>query len=180
MIRLFVALEIPETVRSSLFLLQGGVPGARWSMPEQYHLTLRFVGEVDEAAAGDIDDVLSAVAVPSFTLELAGVGEFGGKLPRALWAGVRPNAQLMHLQRKIETAIQRLGHAAEERRFTPHVTLARLRNSPREKVMEFIAHHSLFSSGAFEVKNFALFSSLLGSAGAVYNVERSYPLVSYP
>lgn len=177
MIRLFVALQIPDAIRRSLFLLQGGVPGARWSTPEQYHLTLRFIGEVDEAVAGDIDDVLSAVAVPPFTLELAGVGQFGGKLPRALWAGVRPNSELMHLQRKFETAIQRLGHAAEERKFTPHVTLARLRNSPREKVMEYVAQHSLYSSGAFEVKGFALFSSRLGSAGAVYNVERGYPLV---
>jgi 2'-5' RNA ligase len=176
MIRLFVALEIPEEVRSSLFLLQGGVPGARWSTPEQYHLTLRFIGEVNEAAAGDIDDVLSTIAAPSFSLELAGVGEFGGKLPRALWAGVRPSAELVHLQKKIETAMQRLGHAAEERKFTPHVTLARLRNSPREKVMEFVAHHSLFASGGFEVKSFALFSSLLGNAGAVYNVECSYLL----
>ena len=177
MIRLFVALEIPEVVRASLFLLQGGVPGARWSTPEQYHLTLRFIGEVDEAAAGDIDDVLSTVTVPPLMLELAGVGQFGGKLPRALWAGVRSNAELIHLQRKIETAIQRLGHAAEERKFTPHVTLARLRNSPREKVMEYVAQHSLYSSGAFEVNGFALFSSRLGSTGAVYNVERNYPLL---
>ncbi len=176
MIRLFVALEIPEQVRSSLFLLQGGVPGARWSNPEQYHLTLRFIGEVDEAVAGDIDDILSSISAPRFTLELAGVGKFGGKLPRALWAGVRPSAELLHLQKKIETAMQRLGHAAEERKFTPHVTLARLRNSPPEKVMDFVAHHGLFASGAFEVNSFALFSSLLGSAGAVYNVERSYNL----
>jgi 2'-5' RNA ligase len=110
-------------------------------------------------------------------LERAGVGEFGGKLPRALWAGVRPNQQLMHLQRKIETAIQRVRIAAEERKFTPHVTLARLRNAPRDKVMAFIAHHGLYSSGAFDVKRFALFSSRLGSAGAVYNVERTYPLL---
>jgi 2'-5' RNA ligase len=176
MIRLFVAVEIPEQVRSSLFLLQGGVPGARWSTPEQYHLTLRFIGDVNEAVAGDIDDVLSAIAAPPFTLELAGVGEFGGKFPRALWAGVRPSADLIHLQKKIETAMQRLGHAAEERKFTPYVTLARLRNSPREKVMDYVARHSLFASGAFAVKSFALFSSRLGGAGAVYNVERSYPL----
>lgn len=176
MIRLFVALEIPDAVRNSLFRLQGGVPGARWSTPEQYHLTLRFIGDVDEAVAGDIDDVLSTVVAPPFGLELLGVDKFGGKLPRALWAGVRPNEQLMHLQRKIEAALQRLGLAAEERKYTPHVTLARLRNSPREKVMEFVARHGLFSSGTFKVTRFALFSSLLGSAGAIYNVERCYPL----
>ncbi len=82
----------------------------------------------------------------------------------------------MHLQRKVEAVIQRLGRAAEERKYTPHVTLARLRNSPHEKVMEYLAHHSLYSSGTFEVKRFALFSSLLGSAGAIYNIERRYAL----
>jgi len=176
MIRLFVALEIPDDLRFRLSLLQGGVPGARWSTPEQYHLTLRFIGEVNEAVASDIDDVLTALRGSAFSLELAGVGEFGGKLPRALWAGVRPNEALVHLQKKIETAMQRLGLAAEERKFTPHVTLARLRNAPREKVTEFLLHNSLFAGGAFDVKQFALFSSRLGSAGAVYNVERRYRL----
>jgi 2'-5' RNA ligase len=176
LIRLFVALEIPKEIRDRLFLLQGGVPGARWSTPQQYHLTLRFIGEVDEASAGDIEDVLTTLRVPPFTLELAGVGEFGGKLPRALWVRVRNSADLSHLQKKIETAMQRLGLPAEERKFTPHVTLGRLRNSPPEKVMEFLAHKALFASDAFEVKSFALFSSHLSSAGAVYNVEGVYSL----
>jgi 2'-5' RNA ligase len=176
MIRLFVALEIPTDLRSRLSQLQGGVPGARWVTPEQYHLTLRFIGEVNEAVARDIDDVLSALHAACFTLELAGVGEFGSKLPRALWAGIRPCAELVRLQKKIEFAMQRLGLPAEERKFTPHVTLGRLRNAPREKVMDFVAHNSLFTGGAFEAKSFALFSSHLGSAGAVYNVEQVYPL----
>jgi 2'-5' RNA ligase len=176
LIRLFVALEIPKEIRDRLYLLQGGVPGARWSAPQQYHLTLRFIGEVDEASASDIDDVLSTLRAAPFTLELGRVGEFGGKLPRALWAGVRNSAELSHLQKKIETAMQRLGLPAEERKFTPHVTLARLRNSPPEKVMEFVAHNALFASDAFEVKSFALVSSHLSGAGAVYNVERVYSL----
>ena len=176
MIRLFVALEIPEAVKSRLFLLQGGVPGARWSTNEQFHLTLRFIGEVDEALARDIDDVLSGLKAPSFELELAGVGEFGGKMPRALWAGVRASPELMHLQRKIESALQRLGLPAEERKFTPHVTLARLRSAPREKVMAFLSHHGLFASGPFRVDSFALFSSRLSNSGSIYAVERRYGL----
>ena len=89
MIRLFVALELPEAVRTRLSMLQGGVPGARWSTDEQLHLTLRFIGEVDDNVAHDIDDALAGIRAPAFTLELAGVGEFGGKNPRALWAGVQ-------------------------------------------------------------------------------------------
>src|SRR5262249_26339271 len=141
MIRLFTAIELPESLRERLALMQGGVPGARWLGDEQLHLTLRFIGEGYENVAHDIDDALVGLRAPAFTLELAAVGEFGGKVPRALWAGVRTNAALIHLQKKIETALQRLGLPAEERKYSPHVTLARLKGSPREKVAEFLAHH---------------------------------------
>ena len=176
MIRLFVALELPEAVRTRLSLLQGGVPGARWATDEQLHLTLRFIGEVDDNVAHDIDDALAGIRAPAFTLELAGVGEFGGKNPRALWAGVRPNEALLHLQKKVETAIQRLGLPAEERKFSAHVTLARLKAAPREKIVQFLTHYALFASGPFDVKQFVLFSSHLGSGGSVYHAERTYPL----
>jgi 2'-5' RNA ligase len=176
MIRLFVALELPEAVCERLTQLQGGVPGARWMTEDQMHLTLRFIGEVDENVAHDIDDTLVGLTAPGFMLELAGTGEFGGKIPRALWAGVRPNEALLHLQKKIETALQRIGLEPEPRKFSPHVTLARLRNAPREKVMAFLSHHGLFSSGPFPVDHFVLFSSHQGSGGSVYHPERVYPL----
>jgi RNA 2',3'-cyclic 3'-phosphodiesterase len=176
MIRLFVAIEIPETVRQGLALLGGGVPGARWMDDEHLHLTLRFIGEVDENVANDIDDTLIGIRAPSFTLELAGVGEFGGKNPRALWARVRPNEALMHVQKKIETALQRIGLPAEERRFTPHVTLARLKASPHEKIVQFLSHHALYASGPFMVNRFVLFSSHMGQGGSVYHPERVYDL----
>src|ERR1700685_3846481 len=99
--RLFVALSIPDTVASGLLLLQGGIPGARWQTREQLHLTLRFIGEVDGRDAIAIHDTLSGIAAPAFTLELHGTGEFGGKHPHALWAGVRPSEALLHLQRKV-------------------------------------------------------------------------------
>ena len=176
MIRLFVALEIPQGVRAGLTLLGGGVPGARWLNEEQLHLTLRFIGEVDENEANDIDDALATIRAPKFTLELAGVGEFGGKIPRAIWAGVRGNEALLHLQKKVETALHRIGTPPDERKFSPHVTLARLKSAPREKVAEFLAHHGLYASGPFPVERFVLFSSQLGSGGSVYHPERIYPL----
>jgi 2'-5' RNA ligase len=176
MIRLFVAVELPEEVRMRLAALQGGVPGARWLSDGQLHLTLRFIGEVDENVAHDIDDALGVIRAPSFALELAGVGEFGGKNPRALWAGIRTNNLLMHLQKKVETALQRIGLAPEPRKFSPHVTLARLKAPPREKVVQFITHHALFASGPIRVDRFVLFSSHPGSNGSVYHAERGYPL----
>ena len=130
MMRLFVALSLPEGVAAGLLALQGGVPGARWSTREQLHLTLRFIGEVDGRGAAAIDDALASIRAPRFTLQLKGVGEFGGKNPRALWAGVRDESPVLHLQRKIESAVQRAGIQPEERKFSPHVTLARLRGAP--------------------------------------------------
>ena len=176
MIRLFVALEIPEAVRERLVALQGGVPGARWANDGQMHLTLRFIGDVDDNVAHDVDDALAAIRAPAFTLELSGVGEFGGKNPRALWAGVRSNDALLHLQKKIETALQRIGLEPEARKFSPHVTLARLKAAPREKVMAFLSHYGLFGSGPIPIKHFVLFSSHQGTGGSVYHAERVYPL----
>ncbi|HTT82281.1 MAG TPA: RNA 2',3'-cyclic phosphodiesterase [Rhizomicrobium sp.] len=176
MMRLFVALALPEQIAESLLFLQGGVPGARWSQREQLHLTLRFIGEVDGRDAAAIDDALAAIRAPRFTLELRGVGEFGGKNPRALWVGVREDAPVLHLQRKIESALQRVGLAAEERKFAPHVTLARLRASPRDRVITFLATHALYASPPFEVNNFILYSSQTTPNGSLYRPERAYAL----
>lgn len=178
MIRLFVAIDVPQSIRDRLVALQGGVPGARWSTSEQMHLTLRFIGEVNETVAHDIDDALTAIRAPSFDLELSGVGEFGGKNPRALWAGVKSNEALLHLQRKTETALQRIGLEPEQRKFSPHITLARLKAAPRDKVVQFLTHGSLFAAGPFPVTSFVLFSSHMTPNGSIYNPERVYRLTA--
>ena len=108
-----------------------------------------------------------------------GVGQFGtGKLTRAhaLWAGARPNPALEHLQRKVDTAIRRVGTAQEAHKFTPHVTVARMRNPEPGKVMEWLTHHALYTSAEFEVGAFHLYSSVLTSDGSSYRIERDYEL----
>jgi len=176
MIRLFVALALPDKVAESLLAIQSGVPGARWMTREQLHLTMRFIGEVDERDANAIDDALASISTSRFMLELKSVGEFGGRNPRALWAGVSGDGALVHLQRKIESAMQRLGLPAEERKFTPHVTLARLRAAPPGRVMDFLHDHALYASGPFEVREFILYSSKTTPNGSIYVAEREYPL----
>lgn len=176
MIRLFVALALPDAVTDGLILLQGGIPGARWMTREQLHLTLRFIGEVDGRDGQAIDDALASIRSPRFTLELKGVGEFGGKTPRALWAGVRDEAAVSHLQRKIESAVQRVGIGPEERKFSPHVTLARLKGAPRDRIITFLSSHALYASGPFEVNAFILYSSVTTPNGSIYRPERSYRL----
>jgi 2'-5' RNA ligase len=174
--RLFVALAIPERIAKGLMPLQGGVPGARWQAREQLHLTLRFIGEVDGADADAIDDALAGIMAPDFTLQLHGVGQFGNNQPHSLWAGVRPNPALEHLQRKVDTAIRRVGQPQDSHKFTPHVTLARLRHPDTENVIEWLGYHALHTSAEFEAGAFHLYSSKLTGDGSLYRLEEDYPL----
>ncbi|HEY0106278.1 MAG TPA: RNA 2',3'-cyclic phosphodiesterase [Rhizomicrobium sp.] len=174
--RLFAALAIPDDIAPSLALLQAGVPGARWQTREQLHLTLRFIGDVDGSAAAAVHDALGAIEAPGFALELHGTGAFGGKHPHALWAGVRPNAGLLHLQRKIETAVQRAGLAPDRQKYTPHVTLARLRGAPLGRVMDHLTDHALYGAPPFAVNGFILYSSVLTGDGSLYRAEHAYRL----
>lgn len=177
--RLFVALDLPWELREALLRLGGaGIPGARWVAAENLHLTLRFIGETTGHVAEDIDLALSALRGRGFSLTLAGLGTFS-KAGRstALWVGVERNPQLDHLQGKIETALQRTGLPAEKRRFTPHVTLARLDNVVAEaKLAAFVQAHNLFRAAPVRVEHFTLFSSRLGKEQSVYTAEAEYPL----
>jgi len=176
-VRLFVALSIPDSVAQALLLMQGGVPGAHWQTREQLHLTLRFIGEVDDREANHIDEALSAISAPRFVLSLKGVGEFGGRKPHAIWAGAGEGVEsIRHLNRKIETAMQRIGLPGDTRKFTPHVTLARLRAASVGRVMDWLADHALYASAPFAVNEFRLYSSTLTPNGSVYVPESVYPL----
>lgn len=176
--RLFVALDLPWLLRDRLSALAAvGIPGARWLPPENYHLTLRFIGETPGDRADDIDTALSGLRARGFSLTLAGVGTFA-KAGRgtALWVGVERNPQLDHLQNKIETALQRCGLPPERRRFQPHVTLARLDNVPEGKLVSFVQTHNLFRAAPVAVAHFTLFSSQLGNEASVYTPEVEYGL----
>jgi 2'-5' RNA ligase len=178
MVRLFTALPLPEMVRQHLLLASGGVPGARWSEPHNMHLTLRFIGEVDHGLADDCAAALETVAEPHFDLTLEGVGQFGsGERSRTLWAGVEKNPALVHLRDKIESALVRAGLEPEGRKFTPHVTLARLKDAPKSRLAEFLQIHGGLHVGPFRVDRFVLYSSWLGHDGPVYREEAVYPLL---
>ncbi len=177
--RLFVALSLPNAVAKSLALIQGGVPGARWQSREQLHITLRFIGEVDGQHVEAIDDALAGIMAPDFTLQLHGVGQFGNKQPHSLWAAARPNDMLDHLQRKVDTAIRRVGQPQDAHKFTPHVTLARLRHPDTDRLVDWLKYHALYTSAEFPVDAFHLWSSKLTSDGSIYRIEKSYDLRSF-
>lgn len=176
--RLFVALSLPEEVRERLAgLATGGIPGARWVAPENLHITLRFVGEVDGHGARDLDDCLGAIDAPAFELAIRGLGAFGeGPKLRALYAGVAPNPALVHLQAKVASAIARAGLAPDRQKFRPHVTLARFKGDPGPKLGSFIAEKSPLALDPFPVDRFILYSSVLGAEGPHYVEEVAYEL----
>ena len=175
--RLFVALTLPEDIRTRLAGLSNGLPGARWVKPENLHLTLRFLGELDNLAAADVDDALAKIQCPGFALTLNGIGHFGeGRKLRALWVGVEANPDLMRLQEKIEQALIRVGLPPEPRKFKPHVTLARFKSNPGARLQDSLADHSLVRAGPIPLESFELYSSFTSAEGAIYQVEASYPL----
>jgi len=173
MLRLFVGIELPPALKLQLSLLAAGLPGAKWVDPGNYHLTLRFIGETDEGEAADIHDALAKIRAPRFALSLATVGHFG---LRQLWVGVERSPALAHLHELVDKAVSRLGHESEERRYTPHVTLARLRGTSPGKLQQYIGAHALFRADPFPVEHFDLIASYLTKSGAIYEDQANYAL----
>ena len=174
--RLFTGLEIPRHVADSLSMMRGGLPGARWIDPENYHLTLRFIGDIDDALARDIAGLLGRVQRRPFELRLDGLTSFGGRKPRALVASATAVAPLLELQAEQERLLQRLGLDPEGRKYIPHVTLARLRETSSWQVADYLSARGHFRSAANEVTRIDWFSSRSSVGGGPYVVEAAYPL----
>ncbi|MEW6218436.1 MAG: RNA 2',3'-cyclic phosphodiesterase [Thermodesulfobacteriota bacterium] len=200
--RLFVAIDLPKAAKEELAGLAQGLPGVHWVETEQLHLTLRFVGEVDDPMFRALRARLAEIQAPAFSLGLTGLGTFPPRgTPRVLWVGLTPVPELFALQAQIEAMVQAGGLPAEERPFTPHITLARLRpeeghgqpgrrerfRPPRrersrtaELVARLLARHQAFGSPPFPVAELHLYSSLLTPRGALHRREASYPLAEPP
>lgn len=177
MLRLFVALELPQAVRDRLAMLQGGVPAARWVRPDNLHLTLRFIGEVDSGVAQDIDTALGRVHAPAFAIAIDGVGSFGTpKRPRALWAGMQPCPPLQFLHDKVDRAVVAAGLAPDDRKFRAHVTLARFKESPGPRLARWLGDNAMLRIGPIAVGHFVLYQSHLAGEGAIYQPLAHYPL----
>ena len=174
--RLFTGVEIPSDVGQALATLRGGLPGARWVDPGNYHLTLRFIGDVDDTIAHEIASMLSRVKRGFDEDETMEVASVGGRKPRAVVASVAPARALIDVQAEHERLMQRIGLEPEGRKFTPHVTLARLRESSSQQVAEYLSARGYFRTSPFRVSRFVLFSSRASIGGGPYVVEASYPL----
>jgi 2'-5' RNA ligase len=174
--RLFTGLEIPSDLASDLAMLRGGLFGARWIDVENYHITLRFIGDIDDATGRDVLAMLERIRRPPFTVTIEGLASFGRDRPRAIIAKAKPAQPLIDLQAEQERLMRRLGIAPEPRKFTPHVTLARLRDASAPAVADYLTTRGYFFSRRFEANRFVLFSSRASTGGGPYVVEAVYPL----
>ena len=173
--RLFTGLELPDAIVGQLALMRGGIVGARWLEPEDYHVTLRFIGDIDVRAASDIAETLGDIRRPKAPVRFEGLSWFGGAKPRAIVAKVQAEPALMDLQAEQERRLRRIGVEPETRKYTPHVTLARLRRVGQAAVADYLAARVLLAE-SFTAERFVLYSARDGSGGGPYLVEAAYPL----
>lgn len=174
--RLFTGLEIPDDVGETLSGLRGGLPGARWIDPENYHVTLRFIGDIDGASANEIAAMLWQVNRRPFEVTVQGLSSFGGRKPRAVVANIAPSRPLIELQAELERMMQRIGLDPEGRKFIPHVTLARLHDVSDQDVADYLSVRGYFPSRVFTAERFVLFSARASTGGGPYVVEDAYEL----
>lgn len=177
--RLFTGLAVPPDIADALKAFQGGLPGARWIEPGDFHVTLRFIGDVEAPEANAVVEALGEMRMrPAFTVALNGLGLFGGDRPRALYASVVPEAGLMELQVEQERLVRRAGLAPERRKFTPHITLARLRrNATPEAAAMYLSQAPAFAPLSFIADRVTLFSAKESTGGGPYLAEAEFPFV---
>ena len=174
--RLFFGLRPPAPIRDALSDIMAGIDNARWQDDDQLHLTMRYIGEVDTHQADDIAEAAGSLQFDPFDLTIRGLGHFDRKgVPNAVWAAIEPSEPLARLHNKIERLVQQAGCPAETRKFTPHITLARL-NSSSGCLAPFLAKHSGLSLPAWRVDDFVLYESFLRPEGSLYREAVTYPL----
>lgn len=177
MIRLFVAIDIPDNIRMLVQNMGGSIPGAKPVPSRQTHLTLKFLGDIESILQDEIEFALATVQHEPITIAIRSVGHFPPRgTPRVIWAGVDPVQHIVKLRNKIEKNLADIGIARDKQKFSPHITLARLKNAPISRVTRFLAENSMLESPPFCVSTFQLYSSKLTPKGAIHTKEATFPL----
>jgi 2'-5' RNA ligase len=184
--RTFIAIDIDPAIKATLAdfirrLRKINDKDVSWSGPDAFHLTLKFLGEVDESRLEAVKEALAVrlAGAKAFPLVLKGTGAFpqSGRLIRVLWAGVFEQPTLMDLQREVEFAMTGLGFPPESPSFHPHLTLGRVRSALRlREVLDELERYKYSDFGQMTASRVTLFQSQLRPSGAVYSALREYPL----
>ncbi len=175
--RLFIAIELPDELKWALGRLRTDIPGARWVPAEQIHLTLAFLGEVEEEIVGLLTFELARIQSPAFKLRFTGTGCFPNRhRPRVLWIGLQPEPSLNDLAAKVNEVVQACGIPLEERPFSPHITLARFKVPASRETGIFIDQHQKVDLPHLSVQEFTLFQSKLTTQGSVHTPIKNFAL----
>lgn len=175
--RLFIAIDVPDPVVQSLQKLQDPGMGIRWTTPDTIHLTLRFIGDVEADARDKLISNLAGVQADFFHMTIKGIGYFPPrKHPRVVWVGIEENDTLMELQKEIETACRDAGLEPDERPFTPHITIGRVKDASKNEVLSLINRHKQLRIEEIPVEEFKLYESILYPDGAVHTPHKRFSL----
>jgi 2'-5' RNA ligase len=171
--RLFVSIELPESVTTTLAGLDPHIRGVRWLEQRQMHLTLAFLGNISAEAQETFCEKLRAISWKSFFLPIIGLGIFPSKgWSKIVWIGVGTgHPHLFQLHKRVQEAILAAGLEPDLRAFHPHVTLARCRDVSPQTIRPFLKTHAAFDAGMIHIESFCLNSSELTPAGSVYTPE---------
>ena len=171
--RLFVAIDIPDSVTEQLIKLNPHLPGVRWLKPEQMHLTVSFLGNVGPIAEETLREKLAAVRFTAFFIPIRGIGSFPAKgRPNVIWIGVGGgHPQLFHVHKRVQEAALGAGLEPELRAWHPHVTVARCRDVSAEAIRPFLKANAELEAGLVRVESFSLYSSIPGPIGSAYTRE---------
>jgi RNA 2',3'-cyclic 3'-phosphodiesterase len=175
--RLFVAIDLPESMRQVLANLDPHVRGVRWTDRDQMHLTLGFFGDVSESIALELREKLTAIQFGVFFLPVNGVGSFSTRgAPKIVWIGVgKAHPHLFQIHKRVQEAALAVGLEPELRPWHPHITLARCRDDSSQSLRKFLQSNAEFNAGMFRVDTFHLYSSKLTSDGPIHTRELTIP-----
>jgi 2'-5' RNA ligase len=188
-IRTFIAVKIPDAIKEKFGEIQRKLKtsGAdvRWVKPGNAHITLRFLGDIREEKTDEIQAALSRAAAchRASDVSIEGLGAFPNpKRPRVIWIGIRRGAEfLQSLQASVSKEMRALGFAAEDRPYSPHITLGRMKTPKNlDSLKPLLASESEFSAGTFRAAEIHFIRSILSSEGPTYVTLFSAPFLANP
>ncbi len=179
--RVFVGIDLPRPTKDEIAEVAQGLIGARWTDPDNYHVTLRFLGDLSSPDLQALRERLGSLRCPNFPLRIRGMGHFPPRgQPTTLWAGVERSDELVSLRNRVERLAVKMGFPGDSRNFFPHISLANVKGARPDQVGLFLQNFSLFEAEVITARAFSLYSSLLTSEGPVYTIEAEYGLDGEP
>ncbi|PJZ67033.1 RNA 2',3'-cyclic phosphodiesterase [Leptospira wolffii] len=174
--RTFIGISLSEETKESLHRICIGLEGIRWLDPENFHLTLAFLGELDPDRIEIVSEICSEIRSEPFRIDIKGVGIFGHKSPEVLYTSVIASEELKNLQKSLDSSLRRAGFSLEKKEYKPHITIGRFRKTQEKKLNQYLQEFETFELPGIQVSEFHIFSSRTGPEGAMYRVEETYPL----